>query len=65
MRVEERRDGRGFPYYWLMFMRGEIRFEDGTDLAALAWRKISVTPLRLDLTDDDSRLRFEKAFAPR
>jgi len=65
MRVEERRDGRGFPYYWLMFLRGEIRFEDGTDLAALARRKISVTPLRLDLTDDDSRLRFEKAFAPR
>jgi 5'/3'-nucleotidase len=65
MRVEERRDGRGFPYYWLMFMRGEIRFEDGTDLAALARRKISVTPLRLDLTDDDSRLRFEKAFTPR
>ena len=39
MRVEERRDGRGFPYYWLMFMRGEIRFEDGTDLAALAGEK--------------------------
>ncbi len=65
MRVEERRDGRGFAYYWLMFLRGEIRFEDGTDLAALAGRKISVTPLRLDLTDDDSRLRFEKAFTPR
>ncbi len=65
MKVEERRDGRGFPYYWLMFLRGEIRFEDGTDLAALAGRKISVTPLRLDLTDDDSRLRLEKAFAPR
>jgi 5'-nucleotidase len=64
MRVEQRRDGRGFPYYWLMFQRGEIRFEDGTDLAALAAGKISVTPLRLDLTDDDSRLRFEKAFAP-
>ncbi len=65
MRVEERRDGRGLPYYWLMFLRGEIRFEDGTDLAALARRKISVTPLRLDLTDDDSRMRLEKAFAPR
>src|ERR1700754_3840473 len=22
MRVEERRDGRGFPYFWLMFQRG-------------------------------------------
>jgi 5'-nucleotidase len=64
MRVEERRDGRGFAYYWLMFQRGEIELGDGTDLAALANRMISVTPLRLDLTDDDSRLRFERAFAP-
>jgi 5'-nucleotidase len=65
MRVEERRDGRGIPYYWLMFQRGEIQFEDGTDLAALAAEKISVTPLRLDLTDDEHRLRLEKAFAAR
>ena len=36
MRVEQRRDGRGFPYFWLMFQRGDIRFDDGTDLAALA-----------------------------
>jgi 5'-nucleotidase len=63
MRVEERRDGRGFPYYWLMFQRGEIQFEDGTDLAALAAQKISVTPLRLDFTDDQHRLRLEKTFA--
>jgi 5'-nucleotidase len=65
MRVEQRRDGRGFPYFWLMFQRAEIQFDDGTDLAALAERKISVTPLRLDLTDDESRLRLEKAFAIR
>ncbi len=65
MRVEERRDGRGFPYYWLMFQRGEISFGDGTDLAALAAQKISVTPLRLDLTADDERLRLEEAFAAR
>ena len=45
--------------------RAEIQFEDGTDLAALAAQKISVTPLRLDLTDDDHRLRLEKAFAAR
>ena len=63
MRVEERRDGRGFPYYWLMFQRGAFDQEDGTDLAALAAKKISITPLRLDLTDNDSRLRFEQAFA--
>ena len=65
MRVEERRDGRGFPYFWLMFQRGAYEHEDGTDLAALAAKKISITPLRLDLTDNDSRLRFEKAFARR
>ena len=65
MRVEERRDGRGFPYYWLMFQRGAFDKEEGTDLAALAQGKISVTPLRLDLTDKDSRLRFEEAFAQR
>ena len=62
MRVEERRDGRGFAYYWLMFQRGEIQFGDGTDLAALAGQMISVTPLRLDLTDDEARLRLERAF---
>ena len=65
MRVEERRDGRGFPYFWLMFQRGEIQFEDDTDLAALAANRISVTPLRLDLTDDGQRLAYEKAFATR
>jgi 5'-nucleotidase len=65
MRVEERRDGRGFPYYWLMFQRGEMSFDDDTDLAALAGQKISVTPLRLDLTDDDERRRLETAFAVR
>jgi 5'-nucleotidase len=65
MRVEQRRDGRGFPYFWLMFQRAEIHADDGTDVAALAEQKISVTPLRLDLTDDESRLRLEKAFAIR
>ena len=27
MQIEERRDGRGIPYYWLMFKRGG--FEPG------------------------------------
>ncbi len=63
MRIEERRDGRGFPYYWLMFQRGEIRFDEGTDLAAMAARRIAVTPLRLDLTDDIELARLEGAFS--
>ena len=48
--LDERKDGRGFPYFWLRFGRdpGEIR--DGTDIAALRAGKISVTPLHMDLT---------------
>lgn len=65
MRIEERRDGRGFPYYWLMFQRGDIRFEEDTDLGALSRRQIAVTPLRLDLTDGEQLLRMEKAFVAR
>lgn len=48
--LDERKDGRGFPYFWLRFGRepGEIR--DGTDIAALRADHISVTPLHMDLT---------------
>lgn len=49
--VEERADGRGFPYYWLRFGERAWLFREGTDIAALKANKISVTPLKLDLTD--------------
>ena len=63
MRVEERRDGRAIPYYWLMFQRAGFTPGAGTDLEALAANKVSVTPLRLDLTDEDERRRYARAFA--
>jgi 5'-nucleotidase len=63
MRIEERRDGRGNPYYWLMFQKGDFTPGEGTDLAALAARKIAVTPLRPDLTDGAELLRYAEAFA--
>ena len=63
MRVEERRDGRGFPYYWLMFQRGGFSPEAGTDMEAIAAKKISLTPLRLDLTDEATRRRYAELFA--
>jgi 5'-nucleotidase len=63
LRVEERRDGRAIPYYWLMFQRSGIVPGAGTDLEALAARKVSITPLRLDLTDEAQRLRYAEAFA--
>jgi len=53
LRIDERRDGRGNPYFWIGFERlakAEVP-APGTDLAALVERYVSVTPLRLDRTD--------------
>jgi 5'-nucleotidase len=53
LRIEARHDGRGNPYYWIAFGRGGIvGAAPGSDLAALNEKRISVTPLRLDLTDE-------------
>ena len=54
LRVDERRDGRGNPYFWIGFERAAALETpaEGTDLAALAARYVSVTPLRLDRTDE-------------
>ena len=54
LRIEPRRDGRNVPYYWIAFDRGAYTPGPGTDLEALARKRISVTPLRLDMTDRDS-----------
>src|SRR5438128_9491757 len=54
LKVDQRRDGRGTPYFWLGFERAAMMETpaEGTDLAALAARYVSVTPLRLDRTDE-------------
>ena len=54
LKIDERRDGRGNPYFWIGFERAAMMDAPaaGTDLAALAERCVSVTPLRLDRTDD-------------
>jgi 5'/3'-nucleotidase len=54
LRIDERRDGRGNPYYWIGFERTAMMDTPaaGSDLAALASRYVSVTPLRLDRTDE-------------
>jgi 5'/3'-nucleotidase len=56
--VEERADGRGKSYYWISVARGESTPGLGTDLAAMAENKISVTPLKLDLTSEQELTRF-------
>ncbi len=52
LHIEERRDGRGLPYFWLAYQRGSLNSAEqpGTDVEALERGLISVTPLRLDMT---------------
>ena len=52
LRIDERADGRGLPYYWIGFTRAVQTPGNGTDLQAMAHKKISVTPLKVDLTDE-------------
>jgi 5'-nucleotidase len=56
--IDARTDGRGIPYYWIAFQRGDYTPGPGTDLQALVDMKISVTPLRLDLTDEPTMTRL-------
>ncbi|MEX6507743.1 5'/3'-nucleotidase SurE [Jiella sp. M17.18] len=61
--LEERRDGRGFPYYWLLFGRQAGPEVAQSDIAALSAGRISVTPLQLDLTAHDLRDGLSALFA--
>ena len=47
----ERRDPRGRSYYWIGGERPGGVVEEGTDIWALANKRISITPLQLDMTD--------------
>src|SRR5882757_9340946 len=54
LKVDERRAGRGHPYFWLRFERLAMidTPAEGTDPAALAEPFVSVSSTRLDSTDD-------------
>lgn len=49
--LDRRIDARGIPYYWIGFKRGRSDPPDGTDLSAIYRKRISVTPLHLNLTE--------------
>lgn len=51
--VDERKDARGIPYFWLGFSRRLSNPPEGTDLRAIYSGRISVTPLHLNLTQTD------------
>jgi 5'/3'-nucleotidase len=66
LHIEARHDGRGNPYYWVAFGPGGVSSAaPGSDLAALDEKRISVTPLRLDLTDEPFMTVLAEVFADR
>lgn len=63
LRIDARQDGRGNPYYWIAFARGtRPAANSGTDLRALSDNCISVTPLRIDMTDEPFMTRLAQLF---
>ena len=54
LKIDERKDGRGNPYFWIGFERAAMLDTpaEGSDPEALAARYVSVTPLRLDRTNE-------------
>jgi 5'-nucleotidase len=64
LRIDARQDGRGNAYYWIAFARKERPVpRDGTDLSALLNRRIAVTPLRLDHTDEPFMTKLAGVFS--
>jgi 5'-nucleotidase len=59
--VEERRDGRGNPYFWIVYGHEIGDPKADTDLKSVGEGYISVTPLKIDMTDHDLKLKFDRA----
>lgn len=58
LRIEDRMDTRGNPYYWLGFKSRSLHPGEGTDLSAVRSGAISVTPLHLNLTHGETCRRL-------
>jgi 5'/3'-nucleotidase SurE len=56
--LDRRIDARGVPYYWIGFKRGRSDPPEGSDLSAIYKKRISVTPLHLNLTEFRERDRL-------
>lgn len=63
LRIEDRMDTRGNPYYWLGFERSRSKPPEGTDLWAIATGRISVTPLNVDLTHAETCAALTEALS--
>ena len=49
--IDPRRDSRGQPYFWVKIRYPDAEHPVETDLAAVDANEISVTPIKMDLTD--------------
>lgn len=58
----ERTDPRGRPYFWIGPLRDKDPGLPGTDLAAITEGKIALTPILLDLTNNEALAALRKAF---
>ena len=64
LRIDARHDGRGNPYFWIAFGRGGVAgAAQGSDLYALNEKRIAITPLRLDLTDEPFMTKLADVFS--
>lgn len=63
LHLQERTDTWGDPYFWIGFAHRRQTLIDGTDLAAIASKQISVTPLALNLTDQKTKASLDQRFA--
>ncbi|MEQ1716980.1 MAG: 5'/3'-nucleotidase SurE [Hyphomicrobium sp.] len=64
LNIDSRTDPWGTPYFWFGFERKKSTLVAGTDLAAIAENKISVTPLSVDLTDAKALPDLAQHLAP-
>jgi len=60
--LTERLDPRGRPYYWIGPVREDGVAEPGTDLAAINEKRVSVTPIYLNLTNVPVLASLKKVF---
>ncbi len=63
LNIIDREDGRGRPYYWLGFRRELSNPPEGTDLRAIYSKRISITPLHLNLTKERALEGLREVFA--
>lgn len=62
-RIEHRFDTRGGDYFWLGFEKIKSNPPSGTDLRAIYDGRISITPLHLNLTENESIGDLQKSFS--